>query len=162
MKTYIGIDNGITRSISSISDSGVTFQKTPVLSTLDYTKKKKNITRVNFAKMVELLKSFSNNGDCLVILERPLVNPSRFLATSSALRCHEATLIAIEYLSLPYMFIDSKEWQKVLLPAGVSGAEDLKRASLMIGNRKFPMFSEVKHPDRDSLLIAEYCRVNRF
>jgi hypothetical protein len=44
-----------------------------------------------------------------------------------------------------------------MLPKGVAG-EELKKASLDIGNRLFPMFTEFKHPDRDGLLIAEYAR----
>ena len=29
---------------------------------------------------------------------------------------------------------------------------------IRIGNRLFPQFSDVKHPDRDGVLIAEYAR----
>ena len=86
-----------------------------------------------------------------------MVNPTRFKATTSALRCFEAELVIIEYLGLRHIFIDSKEWQKELLPKGCSG-NDLKKASLDIGNRLFPMFEKFKHPDRDGLLIAEYGR----
>lgn len=45
----------------------------------------------------------------------------------------------------------------MLLPKGISG-EELKKASLDIGGRLFPQFKEYNHPDRDSLLIAEYAR----
>ena len=94
-------------------------------------------------------------------MERALVNPSRFASTASALRCHEAELIMIEVMGIRHMFVDSKEWQKELLPKGCSG-EELKKASLDIGNRLFPQFDNIKHPDRDGILIAEYARRNHF
>ena len=47
--------------------------------------------------------------------------------------------------------------QKDMLPKGCKG-EELKKASLDIGNRLFPSFKTVKHPDRDGLLIAEWAR----
>ena len=36
----------------------------------------------------------------LVVLERPMVNPSRFKASKSALRAYEATLIILELISI--------------------------------------------------------------
>jgi hypothetical protein len=56
------------------------------------------------------------------------------------------------------IYIDSKEWQKEMLPKGVKGSDELKKLSLDIGNRLFPQFRDFKHPDRDSLLICEYAR----
>ena len=107
--------------------------------------------------MKELLAPFAN--DALILLERPLVNPNRFAATASALRCHEAELTVIEMLGIPLQFIDSKEWQKALLP---KGCDNTKKASLDIGNRLFPQFREFKHPERDALLIAEYAKRRNF
>lgn len=85
-----------------------------------------------------------------------MVNPGRFLATASALRACEATLIVIESLKIPYQWIDSKEWQKALLPSGLKGPQ-LKKASKEIGLRLFPNI-QLKHEDYDGLLIAEYAR----
>ena len=76
----------------------------------------------------------------------------------TAMRCFEAELTALEMSGIRFMFIDSKEWQKELLPKGISGSEELKKASLDIGNRLFPQFKGVKHKDRDGILIAEYAR----
>ena len=56
------------------------------------------------------------------------------------------------------MYVDSKDWQKVLLPKGTKGSDELKKASLDIGNRLFPQFADNKHKDRDGILIAEYGR----
>jgi hypothetical protein len=55
------------------------------------------------------------------------------------------------------IYVDSKDWQKEMLPKGTQG-EELKKASLDISNRLFPMYADFKHPDRDGLLIAEYAR----
>lgn len=156
MKAYIGIDNGVSGTIAVLTDNETIFVKTPVKKEQDYTKAKKIITRVDVSALKELLEPFAN--DAFILLERPLVNPNRFAATASALRCHEAELTVIEMLGIPFQFIDSKEWQKALLP---KGCDDTKKASLDIGNRLFPQFREFKHPDRDALLIAVYGKRNQ-
>lgn len=156
MKTYIGIDNGVSGSIGVINVVKNVFQKTPVISELDYTKEKKKVTRLNFSELFSLLSVY-NKENVLVALERPMVFPGRWVATLSAIRCHEATLVTLNCLEFPYIFIDSKEWQKELLPKNCS-KEELKEASLDIGNKLFPEFRDVKHPDRDAILIAEYCK----
>lgn len=157
-KIYCGIDNGVSGSIGFVGDSlSPSFVKTPVKIEQDYTKAKKSITRLDCTLFMDLFSSFNKN-DIIVLIERPLVNPSRFVATTSALRCHEAELIMIEMMGIKHMFIDSKEWQRELLPKGISGSDEQKKASLDIGNRLFPMFDGFKHPDRDGLLIAEYGR----
>lgn len=156
-KVYVGIDNGISGTIGVVGEGiDPVFVKTPVKKEQDYTKAKKIITRLDYSKFMELFSGLNKNDVC-VVMERVMVNPTRFAATASALRCHEAELIMIELLGCKHMFIDSKEWQKAMLPKGCSG-EELKKASLDIGNRLFPQFEGVKHPDRDGLLIAEYAR----
>ena len=157
MKTYIGIDNGVSGTIAIIQGDNVVFRKTPVKKEQDYTKAKKIISRVDIWKLKELLEPYKD--DSFLLLERPLVNPSRFTATASALRCHEAELTIIELLRIPFQFVDSKEWQRALLP---KGCDDTKKASMDIGNRLFPQFREFKHPDRDALLIAEYAKRKQF
>lgn len=156
VKTYIGIDNGVSGTIGIIpADGEPIFIKTPVQKVQDYTKAKKMISRVSVGELLELLEPYCDN--CLLAMERPMVNPTRFASSVSAVRCHEAELTIIEALNIPYMFIDSKEWQKALLPKGIEGDEQ-KKFSLEIGNRLFPQFKDVKHPDRDGILIAEYIR----
>lgn len=154
-KTYIGIDNGVSGTIAVLSGDSVLFQKTPVKKVQDYTKAKKMVSRLDAQEFYTLLSPYTENS--FLLLERPLVNPTRFAATQSALRCHEAMLIVIELLRIPYGFIDSKEWQRAMLPKGTEG-EELKRMSLEIANRKFPQYEGYKHPDRDALLIAEYAK----
>lgn len=156
-KVYVGIDNGVSGTIGIVGeDIEPVFVKTPVKKEQDYTKTKKIITRLDYSKFMELFSGLNKNDIC-VVMERVMVNPTRFAATVSALRCHEAELIMIELLGCKHMFIDSKEWQKAMLPKGCTG-DELKKASLDIGNRLFPQFEDVKHPDRDGILIAEYAR----
>lgn len=157
MKTYIGIDNGVSGTIGVIEPNYVTFIQTPVKSEQNYTKTKGNVTRIDGVVLMEYLNGLSS---CMVLIERPMVNPKRFKATTSALRALEATLVVLEALQLPYQYIDSKEWQRELLPKGVKGSDELKKASKDIGIRLFPKHKELieKHGDADGLLIAEYCK----
>ena len=160
-ETYIGIDNGVTGTIGIIgsrrTDDGgikvVEFMNTPVVSRLKYTKTKANITRIDGKKLKRVLSGLI---DPFVVMERPLVNPTKFNATTSALRAHEATLIVLEGLDIPHMFVDSKDWQKVMLPKGCSDKE-LKFASRDIGSRLFPQLDYGKG-DADGILITEWAR----
>lgn len=163
MNVFIGIDNGVTGSIGIINSSNnnqvIDFIETPVFSEQNYTKTKANITRIDTKQLLQLLTPYANNENCIAYLERPMVNPGRFKATVSALRALEATLCVLENLNIAHLYIDSKEWQKALLPVGCHG-EELKRASIDIGCRLFPMHKDSikKHKDADGILIAEYCR----
>lgn len=159
-KIFIGIDNGVSGTIGVVGVIVDTI-KTPVKSVLKYTKKKSNVTRIDHTRLKNYLIEVIGDTptqEVIVALERPMVNPTRFTSTASALRAWEATLIVVEDLNLPYKFIDSKEWQKSLLPSGIKGSSTLKKASLQVGNRLFPKFNTLKHEDRDGLLIAEYIR----
>lgn len=163
-KMYIGFDNGVSASMTIMDLSGaVYFYKVPTKIEQSYTKAKQNITRIDTPKLIELLRGHIDVGaECFThaILERPMVNPTRFKATMSALRALEALLIVVELLQLPHSYIDSRKWQKELLPSGLE-TDELKQASLDIGNRLFPQFIGHKHKDRDSLLMTEYARRNR-
>ena len=156
-KIYIGIDNGVTGTIGIIGDDiEPRFMKTPTKVEQNYTKSKDNIRRLDTFRFMSIFDGLNKN-DVVVVMERPLINPTRFKATVSALRCFEAELILVEMLGVKHMYVDSKAWQRKLLPNGVSGNE-LKKASFDIGNRLFPMFEDFNHPDRDGILIAEYAR----
>lgn len=153
-KSYIGIDNGVTGGITILYDKGVYLHiKTPVKNCLNYTKTKAFINRIDFPELQKVLESISST-DSFCMIERPMVNPGRFKASVSALRCVEATEILLELLQIPYQFIDSKEWQKALLPSGLQ-KEELKKAAERVAKRLFPKVTIV---NADSLLIAEYCK----
>jgi hypothetical protein len=147
------IDNGVSGGVTILSDSGIVIKhiKTPIKNCLNYTKKKAFHNRIDFKKLKYELEPW-NVSFCMI--ERPMINPMRWVASVSAIRCLEATEIILEELEIPYQFIDSKEWQKALLPAGLKG-DDLKRGALAVGKRLFPKLEIV---NADSLLIAEYCR----
>lgn len=160
-KYFIGVDNGCSGSIAIIgySPEGLSLYhfKTPTKVQQNYTKKKGNITRVDGKMLMDIFsKSIPPGAQVYVMMERPMVNPTRFQATISAIRALEATLTIIETLKYSYEYVDSKAWQRELLPQGVSGP-DLKIASLRVGERKYPGRLIPGHPDADGLLIAHYC-----
>ena len=154
----VGVDNGVTGTIGIVGE-GIEpkIYHTPVKKELNYTKKKDNITRLDANGFADILKQFDAK-DVMVVMERPMVNPTRFKSTTSALRCFEAELTLIEHFGFPYCYVDSKDWQKVLLPKGIKGADEQKKASKDIGKRLFPQLADFKHTDFDGLLIAEYAR----
>lgn len=164
-KIYIGIDNGVTGTVGWVGENlcpGI--EETPVKEEQSYTKEKKNINRIDYPRLFDLLKDIQGTAEpneVLVVIERPMINPKRFQASVSAARSLEATLIAIEQLGFPRIYIDSRQWQKVLLPKGCEGKE-LKKASMDIGCRLYPGGPTEKiirkHKDADALLIAEWAR----
>lgn len=157
-KVYIGIDNGVTGTIGIVGEGlEPEIFHTPVKKEQNYCKKKDNITRLDANGFADILKQFDAK-DVMVVMERPMVNPTRFKATTSALRCFEAQLTLIEHFGLPYCYVDSKDWQRELLPKGIKGADEQKKASKDIGKRLFPQLACFKHSDFDGLLIAEFAR----
>ena len=156
MKTYIGIDNGTSGSIGILKEDGAIYIPTPCKKEQDYTKKKKEISRLNVEEFISLLRDLESP---FCVMERPLVNPTMFNTTLTAMRCFESQLTILETLKIPHMFIDSKEWQREMLPKGTSGKE-LKKASLDIGLRYFTTLENVirKQKDADGLLIALWAK----
>lgn len=163
MRYYIGIDNGTTGSIGILSEDKEInyFIKTPSYLEQSYTKKKQNISRVKYKELYDLFKQFKGTNT-IAIIERPMVNPQRFKATLTAIRALEATMIVLEELDIPIKFIDSKKWQRELLPEGLKGSSQLKKASLDVATRLYPLHKELikKQKDGDGILIAEYARLN--
>ena len=165
-RVYVGIDNGSTGTVGIIfPDNTSDFRSTPSKSVTNYQKTKaKNITRIDYPRLKEIFTTYSKNelASWKVFLERPMVNPQRFEATTSALRAFEATLICLEELCISYTFADSKAWQKYLLPLGLKGSEQQKKASKDVGIRLFPNHKELilEHGDADGLLIAEWAKRN--
>jgi hypothetical protein len=160
---FVGIDNGVSATIGIINNEGAyTFRLMPTKTEQNYTKKKGNITRIDYSRLKDILYIVVDKDTySKVLVERPMVNPKRFQATQSALRALEAVLIALEDTGLSFEYIDSKEWQKALLPKGTKGRTALKKASRDIGCRMFPQAKDliVKHGDSDGLMIAHYCKL---
>lgn len=155
--TYLGIDNGPSGTLGILREGEYAFFETPVVKVQDYTKAKKQVSRIDQDALRGILASY-NTGLVKALIERPLKNPKLFNASWSAAICHEATLIALEEFGIGYEFCDSREWQKVLLPQGTKGSPALKAASADIGSRMYPLCAEKirKHGDADGLLIATY------
>ena len=97
MRYYIGIDNGVSGSIGIVSEdrSVVEFFKTPVLSQQDYTKRKKNISRIDGVALAKRLGPYQVGEDItpFVYVERPMINPGRFHSTISAARALDQFLM---------------------------------------------------------------------
>ena len=167
-----GLDNGSTGTISCINkvDGTISFMKTPSRVELDYTQDIKYINRID---VVELKKWFETNISLMkddnrfiiVILERPMKNPTRFEQSISACRAFEATLIILEELNLKYIVIDSKQWQHYFFGKNTTNI-DLKLESMRKGldvlkknfKKQYNEISEIikNHGDADSLLICLY------
>ena len=160
-RTYLGIDNGVSGTLAILSTvNGLLYHgPMPVRKELSYTKEKKNISRVMTIALHALLESYvPKNHPCFAIIERPMVNPQRFTASLSAVRALEATLIVLEQLAIPHQYIDSREWQKAMLPTGLKG-DALKPGAVDVARRLFPTTAT---KDADSILIAEYARRKGF
>lgn len=163
-RLFIGIDNGVTGTVGILGEGKPLFLETPIRKEQNYTKKKDVITRIDIRELTSVLRHASEGlrpDEVVVGMERPMFNPQRYNATVSAARAFEAQLCVIETLGFPLVYLDSREWQKELLPHGVSGPE-LKKASKDVASRLFPGLSDAisGHGDGDGLLIAEHMRRN--
>jgi len=178
MKYTIAIDNGVTGSICIMDEQGqiLVYAPTPVFKSLNYTKAVGYSSRIDSQRLIGLLKPYGQN--CTVLLERPMVNPQRWAASVSAIRCDEATRSIIELLGLKLIYVDSKEWQTPMLPTrpaipkakkDATPAEkkalkakraaftlETKALSLAAGQRLFPGVEFKK--DADAALLAEWGR----
>ena len=106
-KVYIGIDNGVTGTIGIVGDTiQPAIYHTPIKKEQDYTKTKKSVTRLDSTAFVELLKQYEGYT-VKVLCERPMINPTRWTASMSAIRCWEAQLIVFEVLGISHQFVDS-------------------------------------------------------
>lgn len=158
--TVVFIDNGSTGSIGVFGKDDCHFLLTPVFKVQDYTKKKKTISRLNVKVFENVLSELApQRNKTLVYLERPLINSTMFNTSVVAARLFEAQLVTLESLGYPYQIVDSKDWQRGLLPSsGHKGTTSaiLKKESMDIGLRLFPQFSDIikKHKDADGILGA--------
>ena len=145
---------------------------------LNYTKAKEYITRIKSDDLGRKLRKYADNATA--VIERPLVNPGRWKATVSAIRCDEATRSILEILGIKFIYVDSREWQtpmlpkRTVLPKASSTATPAEKAahkaaadrfknetkdlSLMVAQRLFPSVAFKK--DGDAALMAEWARRN--
>ena len=154
--TIIGIDNGVSGSIAILNESGAKWFPTPVKRDLNYTKKKAWLNRIDTVALAACLYPYKDSVE-ICGLERPMINPMRWNASVSAIRALEATLIVLEGLHIPFRYLDSREWQKAMLPSGLKGAEELKEAADAVCHRMFPSV-EIRKGGGDSLLMAAWLK----
>jgi len=163
MNLYLGIDNGVTGSYALLDEKGIVLfhGKMPTKSELSYTKAKQNITRLDYPKWLILLHRFENETEAgsriVATIERPMVNPMRFKASVSAVRCLEAVLIGLECIRATIIYLDSKAWQRDMLPKGIE-KDELKVASFQVASRLFPKQETITKDISDSILMAEWSR----
>lgn len=156
----LAFDNGVTGALATCNTVSniITFNlsKDYVKSVQSYTKIKKNITRIDCFKLTSLVKSaIQVSTNPVAIIERPMVNPRRFVASCSALRALEATLVVLENLSIPVVYCDSKEWQHKLFEKNPTG--DTKEKSRETGLKLYPQFTDkINKQDADALLIMHW------
>ena len=97
--------------------------------------------------------------DVIAYRERPMINPKRWQASMSASRADEAETIVLERMGIEYHYVDSKAWQRHILPSsGKKGttSDILKAESKDIGCKLFEHLSTIinKHGDTDGILGA--------
>ena len=161
-RILVGIDNGSSGSIAILSPGQPPFwAPTPVKRHRNYQKVEKHLNRVNTDILFDMLHDrvfvpVQSGSTALVLLERPYCNPAGFNASLLAARALEATLVIVNLLGLEFRFVDSKEWQSIMLPKGLIGRDELKKASAEVGKKLFPTTKFKK--DADSLLMAEWAR----
>lgn len=101
--------------------------------------------------------------DVIAYRERPMINPKRWQASMSASRADEAETIILERMGIEYHYVDSKAWQRHILPSsGKKGttSDILKAESKDIGCKIFEHSQSgiidviKKHGDADGILGA--------
>lgn len=129
LKFYIGIDNGVTGSIGIVGKDLTYYNmvKTPVISGQDYTKAKKNISRVDVKVLAEIIADLQEHAPCVAIVERPMKNPARFEATCSAMRALEAELTVLELYQVPYILWIPRNGKGHYCQRGLQVHRNLKR-----------------------------------
>ena len=158
--TVVFIDNGSSGSIGMVTSGRSGFVLTPIRKMQDYTKRKKTISRLNVKLFEALIAGWAPDPDrTMVYLERPLINSTMFNTSIVAARLFEAQLVTLESMGYPYQIVDSKDWQRGVLPSsGKKGTTSsiLKKESMDIGTRLFPMHAQLigKHKDADGILGA--------
>ncbi len=162
----IGLDNGTTGSLAVYDTESniMALHSLPTKHELSFQKKAKHITRIDFPGLCELLtriKSGANDIHCF--MEKPFSGGSRMINTSIlSHRCFEAEIIALEECEIGYTVISSKIWQRNLLPKGIVGSKELKKASYDVAKRLYPYLAEkLNTSNADSVLIAHNFKRNQ-
>lgn len=158
----IAQDNGTTGWICMLFDDGRVHKhcKVPTREILKYTKAKDHMNIIildELTKLYKQIKKENTDPTIMVYVERPMINSIRFKASMSAVVSYVLTMMALEAAKLPYEWTDSKEWQKAMLPSGIQGSVELKKAAVEVSKRLFPD-TKVNVNNADPVLMAEFYR----
>ena len=163
-KTVIFIDNGNTGSMGWYGEGGSGFCLVPVKTRMSHHIKPHKIKAVDGPALSciisDIIKQAGHGVEGVIVCrERPMINPRRWKASLSASRADEAETIVLEAAGVPFIYVDSKTWQRGTLPSsGAKGvtSSTLKAESMAEGLRRFPEFSALtkKHGDADGILGA--------
>lgn len=151
-------DNGVTGTIGLYGEGVAGFWQVPTITRLSFHKTPKKTTAISPEGLRSLLKSIGQDN-LVAYRERPMINPGRWVASMSACRADEVETIILEELGIKFHYVDSKDWQRVILPSsGQKGTTSalLKSESMKIGCRMFPQFEKTirHHGDADGILGA--------
>jgi len=161
-KVTIGIDNGTSGTVAIVSDACSVFFKTPIREALHYTKSKKTIKLLDWDQLQKEIRAFTDASDNPhAYIERPMVNPMFFNTSMFAMSCYLSTRQCLEIHGIGFTTVDSKSWQKTMLP-GFKGKAELKKASKLRGIELYPQHKDLitKQKDADGLLIAHHFHNN--
>lgn len=158
-------DNGTTGTIGW--RCGCTINEmieVPVKKRASFHKSPRSTTIIDVDALEKALRDMLDRAkvkpcDVIAYRERPMINPKRWQASMSASRADEAETIVLERMGIEYHYVDSKAWQRHILPSsGKKGttSDILKAESKDIGCKMFENLSTIinKHGDADGILGA--------
>jgi hypothetical protein len=171
-KLTVGIDNGTTGTVGIVGGPTAFFGHVPNFEAVSHVKSKGFCTRIDRAKLKDILYVHGCAGDhaCTnvrVYIEAPFTMQFSTEAVLMAHRAYEAVLSVCDDLGLPAEVVQPKAWQSVQLgdrlampTKNVKGAvkPDTKKASLLKGIQLYPSLEAAirQHGDADGLLIAHH------
>lgn len=165
-------DNGTTGTIGWIYGGGASYAdydmiEAPVKKRASFHKEPRSTTVIDVEKLKGTIRGWMEQAslipkDIIAYRERPMINPKRWQASMSASRADEAETIMLEQLGIEYHYVDSKAWQRHVLPSsGKAGttSDMLKAESMDIGLKEFKDHPGIvqcirKHGDADGILGA--------
>jgi len=155
MKTYVGIDGGLSGGITALKDDKIIdIIKMPII------KSAKTKSEYDVSEIINFLNKFE---DPFVIFEKAHAMPK--LGTVQAFNFGKGYGIIIGILSamkIPFQIVHAKSWQKEMFSD--MNKMDTKQASAIIAQRLFPDFdfrptqrcTKVDSGFTDSALLAVY------
>ena len=164
-------DNGTTGTVGWIYGGGnyadYDMIEVPVKKRASFHKDPRSTTVIDVEKLKGTIRDWMEQGkliskDVIAYRERPMINPKRWQASMSASRADEAETIMLEQMGIEDHYVDSKAWQRHVLPSsGKAGttSDMLKAESMDIGLKEFKDDPGIvqcirKHGDADGILGA--------